>query len=219
MAEKTDSFTEKQKAFYSLGFQRADELTRILDNPDVEATLKGFKDGLEGKDPEISIDDMQKYLSKIQEGVQKKHQEEMAKLSDKNKEVAEEFLKENAKNDGIETTMSGLQYKVLEKSTKEDGKSPTDASTVKVHYKLELPVVFNGEKDKLVEDSSKAPEVPQFPLNGVVPGFREVLKLMKEGDKFEAFLPPSIAYGENGNQMIPPNQLLKFTLELVEVVS
>lgn len=121
----------------------------------------------------------------------------------------EAYLAENAKKAGVTTTASGLQYKVVESG---DGKSPTDTSTVVVHYAGRL---IDGTE---FDSSYKRGEPIDFPVNGVIPGWTEALLLMKEGDKWELTIPSDLGYGARGaGQDIPPYSTLVFDVELLEV--
>ncbi|WP_430816084.1 FKBP-type peptidyl-prolyl cis-trans isomerase [Carboxylicivirga sp. RSCT41] len=123
-------------------------------------------------------------------------------------QVGIDFLAENAKKEGVLTTESGLQYKVMEEGT---GASPAATDLVTVHYKGSL---INGE----VFDSSEGSEPISFPLNRVIPGWTEGLQLMKEGGKTIFYIPYELAYGERGaGQVIPPYSALIFEVELIKV--
>nr|WP_262694171.1 FKBP-type peptidyl-prolyl cis-trans isomerase [Kordiimonas aquimaris] len=122
-----------------------------------------------------------------------------------------DYLAENLKNDDIKVTDSGLQYRVIEEGT---GQSPTATSNVTVHYSGKLT---NGEE---FDSSYKRGETIQFPLNGVIKGWTEGVQLMKEGGKYEFFLPYDLGYGERGTPSgIPPYATLIFIVELVSVDS
>lgn len=130
----------------------------------------------------------------------------------RNKKESEAFLAENAKKEGVITTPSGLQYKVLSKGP-EGGKSPTADNVVKVDYK---GVLINGTEF----DSSYARGKPdEFKLGRVIAGWTEGVQLMHEGDKYRFFIPPALAYGEEGTPggPIAPNEALIFDVELIKV--
>jgi FKBP-type peptidyl-prolyl cis-trans isomerase FklB len=126
-----------------------------------------------------------------------------------NKKKGEDFLAENAKKPGVKTTASGLQYVVLKEGT---GKKPKLEDTVHCHYHGTLI-------DGTVFDSSVDRGTPiDFPLQGVIPGWTEVLQLMPEGSKWRVFIPSKLAYGQRGAPpKIGPNETLIFEIELLQV--
>lgn len=131
---------------------------------------------------------------------------------ERNAEASKKFLADNAKKPSVKTTASGLQYEILAEGPA-DGKSPSDANVVRVHYKGTL---IDGTEF----DSSYARGEPvEFPLAQVIPGWTEGVQLMSVGDKFKFFLPPDLAYGEMGtpNGPIGPNEALIFEVELLDV--
>ena len=122
--------------------------------------------------------------------------------------LGREFLEENAKNDSVVQTESGLQYMVLKEGT---GAKPGPTDNVTVHYTGRL-------LDGTVFDSSVDGEPATFPLNRVIPGWTEGLQLMSEGAKYRLFIPSELAYGENGaGDKILPNSTLIFDVELIKV--
>lgn len=121
----------------------------------------------------------------------------------------EKFLEENGKKEGVTTTASGLQYKVLTPGT---GKSPKATDTVLVHYRGTL---INGTE---FDSSYKRREPISFPLNRVIAGWTEGVQLMQEGAKFEFYIPARLAYGSRGaGRDIGPNEALIFEVELLQV--
>ena len=125
-------------------------------------------------------------------------------------EKGEAFLKENAKKEGVKTTASGLQYKVLKEG---EGKSPKATDTVQVNYRGTL---IDGKE---FDSSYKRGEPAEFPLNRVIPGWTEGVQLMKEGAKYQFTIPSKLAYGERGTPggPIPGNATLVFEIELLKV--
>lgn len=115
------------------------------------------------------------------------------------------FLADNAKQPGVITTASGLQYRVEQAG---QGATPKASDTVTVNYRGSL---VDGAEFDSGEDIS-------FPLNRVIPGWTEGLQLMKEGARYRFFIPADLAYGERGaGGLIPPNATLIFVVELVKV--
>ena len=125
------------------------------------------------------------------------------------REKGEAFLAENAKKEGVKTLPSGLQYKVI---TEGKGKQPTKNDTVVVHYKGTL---IDGRE---FDSSHKRGEPAEFGVTQVIKGWTEALQLMKEGAKWEVYLPWQLAYGANGaGGLIGPHETLVFEVELLKV--
>jgi len=124
-------------------------------------------------------------------------------------EKGQQFLKDNGKKEGVTTTASGLQYKVLREG---GGKQPKATDTVEVHYEGRL---IEGT----VFDSSYARrETIEFPLDGVIAGWTEGVALMKEGAKYQLYIPSELAYGSYGaGGDIGPDETLIFDVELIKV--
>ncbi len=124
-------------------------------------------------------------------------------------EKGKAFLKENAGKEGVKSTPSGLQYKVLTPGT---GRSPKATDTVEVHYRGTL---LNGKE---FDSSYKRRESIEFPLNQVIAGWTEGVQLMQEGAKYEFYIPSELAYGSRGaGGDIGPNETLIFEVELIKV--
>lgn len=130
-------------------------------------------------------------------------------IADKNKAEGEAFLAANKTKKGVITTASGLQYKILKEG---NGKSPEPGSSVTVFYKGSLV-------DGKVFDQTKKGNPATFGVSQVIKGWTEGLQLMKEGAKFEFYIPANLGYGVQGAQgsIIGPNATLIFEVELVKV--
>lgn len=125
-----------------------------------------------------------------------------------NEQANTAFLAANAKKPGVVTTVSGLQYRIVQNGF---GKRPTSFDTVTVNYKGQL---INGT----VFDSTEPGLPANFPVNRVIPGWTEALQLMREGDRWQLVIPANLAYGARGQgAVIPPNQTLVFDVELLKV--
>lgn len=118
-------------------------------------------------------------------------------------------LEAHGKEEGVHTTASGLQYKVIKEG---EGAQPAATDEVTVHYTGKL-------LDGTVFDSSvNRGEPATFPLNRVIPGWTEGVQLMKEGAKYEFMIPSDLAYGPQGiPNAIPPHSILIFEVELIKV--
>jgi len=129
-------------------------------------------------------------------------------MAQRNEAAAHRFLAANARRPGVKTTKSGLQYKVLNAGS---GASPQQTDQVTVNYRGTL-------LDGTVFDSSYARGRPEtFPVKGVIPGWQEALAMMKPGAKWQIFIPPELAYGANSPPPIPPNSVLTFDVELLNI--
>ena len=208
--------TQKQKVSYSIGMTIARNIKR--DGLDVNANLvaAGVRDVLSGKQPRLSQQEMQAALTKLQQQMQQQQAEqqkqqaaEQKKAAAANKKKGEQFLAKNKSKEGVKELESGLQYKVLEAG---DGKSPKASDVVKTHYKGTLI-------DGTVFDSSyQRGEPATFPVNRVIQGWTQALQEMKVGGKWKLFIPPELAYGQQGaGQAIGPNETLIFEVELLGI--
>lgn len=136
--------------------------------------------------------------------------ENLSRMNENNRKAGEKFLTENKAKDGVITTPSGLQYKILTKGT---GKIPKDTDEVVVKYEGRLV-------DGTVFDSSykRNPQTSTFRANQVIKGWTEALTMMPAGSKWELYIPYSLGYGERqAGNLIKPYSALIFTVELVKV--
>jgi FKBP-type peptidyl-prolyl cis-trans isomerase len=146
-------------------------------------------------------------MTAFQQNMQAKQMEKARVAGEKNKREGEAFLAENSKKPGVVTLPSGLQYKVI---TEGKGKLAKATSMVATNYTGRL--IDGSEFDSSLKHGKPA----QFRVNGVIKGWSEALQLMRVGSKWELYIPPSLAYGENGaGGVIPPNATLIFELELL----
>ena len=126
-----------------------------------------------------------------------------------NEQAGQEFLAKNATAEGVIVTATGLQYKVINSGS---GATPGPTDTVRTRY-------HGTFIDGRVFDSSVDRGAPlEFPVNGVISGWTEALQLMQEGDKWQLFVPPELAYGQRGVGPIPGNTTLIFEVELIKVL-
>lgn len=202
-ASKSDS------ASYAIGMNMAKNFKQqdVPINPEMLAA--GLRDGLAEK-ALLTDQQAQASLAALQQEMATKQQEKQKMEGATNLAKAEKFLAENKTKPGVMTTPSGLQYKVIKEGT---GKKPTAASTVKVHY---TGTTTDGKK---FDSSVDRGEPAEFGLNSVIAGWTEGLQLMTVGSKYMLYLPPSLAYGENGaGGSIGPNEALIFEVELLDIV-
>ncbi len=203
LAAKLDS--DEQRFSYIIGFQVAQQIKADGVDLDFEAFKAAFEDVKAGKQPRLSEGDMQATLQRMQE---KRMQEAQAKAAE-NTKSGEAFLAANAKKPGVKTTDSGLQYKVVKAGS---GKQPSGSDMVEVHYRGTL---IDGTE---FDSSYSRGEPTSFPVNGVIRGWTEALTMMKEGAKWELYIPSDLAYGPRGaGALIGPNATLVFEVELLKV--
>ncbi len=203
-SKKVKLDTDTKKASYAIGQQIGTNLKQQNIEFDADALAQSLKDASAGKS-DMTKEDMQAAMMKLQEMAMKKQTEE----AESNKKAGEEFLAKNKSAEGVKTTASGLQYITEKEGT---GASPKKDDMVKVHYKGTLR---NGEQ---FDSSYERGQPAEFPVGGVIPGWTEALQLMKVGGKAKLFIPPDLAYGPSGRPGIPPNSVLIFEVELLDIV-
>lgn len=199
-----------EKVSYGMGLVMGERMGNDLPDLQMDQFLQGIQHGHAGDEEQtrMSREEIQEALMAYQTQLQEQESAKTEELAQKNREAGEEFLAENAKRDGVETTDSGLQYEILEEG---NGEKPSAEDRVQVHYTGEL---ISGE----VFDSSRERGEPvTFGLNQVIPGWTEGLQLMSEGSRAKLYIPADLAYGPGGNQRIGPNETLVFDVELLEI--
>jgi len=196
----------KDKASYSIGLNFGFNFKRQNIDLNSEAFAAGFKDAMTGKKPLMSEEEVRETMMAFEKDMQQKQ----AETAQKNVAEAEKFLAANKAKEGVKATASGLQYKVLKEGS---GAQPKSSDTVTVNYRGTL---IDGTE---FDSSYKRGQPAVFPVGGVIKGWTEALQLMKVGSKFQLFIPANLAYGEQGRSGIPPNSLLIFEVELMDVKS
>jgi len=190
---------------YSLGYQMGQDFKRQGVTFDRPAVIRGLQDGQAGARPLMSQEEIDAVLSELKQRIvadlARKRTAESAAL----KQAGIDFLEANKGKPGVKTTASGLQYKVLQEGS---GKQPVLTDTVRVHYRG--TTVEGQEFDSTYKRSAPA----EFTVNRVIKGWGEGLQLMKEGAKYELYIPWELAYRKRGPLAF---QALIFEVELLEV--
>jgi FKBP-type peptidyl-prolyl cis-trans isomerase FklB len=194
---------ETARMNYALGYQIGRDLTGAEIRSD--ALLKGLNDGRTGATPALKPEEMEAAITSLQAQINENRAKEQAEAAKKASAEGSAFLAENAKKEGVVTTKSGLQYKVVKPGT---GRSPGPNDTVTVQYRGTL---VSGQQ---FDSSYDRGEPATFPVSGVIAGWTEALQLMKEGAEYQLFIPPSLAYGDRGPLA---GQVLIFTVELLKI--
>jgi FKBP-type peptidyl-prolyl cis-trans isomerase FklB len=199
---------QKDKASYSIGHDIGSTFKKQNVDVNSDALFAGLKDALSGKEA-MTKEDRDKALAEFQKEMIEKQAATTKAASEKNATEGEKFLAENKKKDGVKTTTSGLQYKVLKEGA---GDPPKATDSVVTNYKGTL---LDGTE---FDSSYKRNEPATFPVNRVIPGWTEALQLMKPGSKYQLFIPSKLAYGERGaGRDIGPNATLIFEVELLSI--
>ena len=206
--DKPDLTNPKQRSSYAIGLDIATNLKAREIDLDAKALAAGIADALADQ-PALKPEEVREVLLKLQQEMMTKGETKNKADSEKNQKAGDAFLAENGKKEGVKTTASGLQYKVLKSG---GGASPKKTDTVKVHYHGTL---IDG---KVFDSSVQRGEPVTFPVDGVIPGWVEALQLMKVGDKWQLFIPAKLAYGEViPDPVIGPNATLVFEVELLGI--
>ena len=187
-----------------------DMVKEFTDSPDsiiADLFYRGFTDALQKDTTVFTQTDADAFFGKKQRADKAAKEE---KLYGPNRDAGEAFLAENAKKEGVVTTRSGLQYKVLVKG---EGEVPQKTDKVQVHYEGRLidGTVFDASKkhgDKPLE----------FRADQVIKGWTEALTMMPVGSKWQLYIPYKLAYGNRNQGQIKPYSALVFDVELVGIV-
>jgi FKBP-type peptidyl-prolyl cis-trans isomerase FklB len=194
---------QKDKVSYSIGMNIGFNLSRqkVDVNPDILSA--GIKDAIAGK-PQLTQDQVKDVMAQFEKDMEQKQKQ----VGEKNKTDGAKFLEENKKKQGVKTTASGLQYKVMKDGT---GANPKPTDMVTVNYRGTL---IDGTE---FDSSYKRGQPATFPVNGVIKGWTEALQLMKVGSKYQVVVPSNLAYGERSvSAELGPNATLIFEVELLD---
>jgi FKBP-type peptidyl-prolyl cis-trans isomerase FklB len=195
---------QKDKVSYSIGMQIGFNLGRQKVDVNSDILAAGIKDAIAGK-PQLTPDQVKDIMAQFEKDMETKQKA----LGEKNKTEGTKYLEENKKKAGVKTTASGLQYKVVKDGT---GSQPKATDMVTVNYRGTL---IDGTE---FDSSYKRGQPATFPVNGVIKGWTEALQLMKQGSKYQLFIPSTLAYGERAmGPDIGPNSTLIFEVELQDV--
>jgi FKBP-type peptidyl-prolyl cis-trans isomerase len=204
-AEPSTAMDDTARMNYALGYQIGKDLAGTELRADT--LVKGLEDGRSGAQPQLSPADMEAALKSLETHVREKRAQVQAEAAKKAAAAGAAYLAENATRPGVQTTASGLQYKVL---TEGKGRKPLATDTVTVHYRGTL---VDGSEF----DSSYARGQPAtFPVSGVIAGWTEALQMMQEGAKWQLAIPSALAYGDRGPLA---GQVLLFDVELISAAA
>jgi FKBP-type peptidyl-prolyl cis-trans isomerase FklB len=215
-ADRQPLSTPAEELGYALGFRIGQRIIadhRAMGTPlDPAALARGLADAVRDTPPQLDEAGFRRVLSAFEKQMQEKDRElagRMAEAAKKNLAAGAAFLAGNAKQPGVITLPSGLQYTVLKEGA---GPKPTLDDVVEAHYR---GTHVDGTE---FDGTEPGGEPAAFPLRGVVPGWQEALPLMKVGSKWRVWLPPELGYGDAGSPpAIEPNEVLVFEIELLAI--
>ena len=202
-AQDSDLKTPKDRASYSLGVKLAELFRGGEELLNIDIVILALLDVYEGRELAMDSATLASTFASLQRELTKA-------AAEKAESAGREYLAANAGKEGVTVLPSGLQYKVLKQGT---GAKPKATDTVKTHYRGTLT-------DGTEFDSSYGRGQPaEFGVGQVIPGWTEALKLMREGAKWELYIPSKLAYGARGAPpLIKPHSALIFEIELLEII-
>jgi len=200
--------TDEKKLGYIIGMDIGKSLKEQGTPVDLDSLITAIRATYNGEALAMTPEEAGQVRKEYIEKRQAEQRAEAAAAGAANLAEGQKFLAENATKEGVQTTASGLQYKVEKMG---DGPKPVATDTVKVHYRGTL---LDGTE---FDSSYKRNEPISFGLNRVISGWTEGVQLMPVGSKFIFWIKPELAYGESGGGPIPPNSTLKFEVELLDI--
>jgi FKBP-type peptidyl-prolyl cis-trans isomerase FklB len=211
MAQGVELDTDKKRYSYAVGTKIASQLAQQFNNStsgiDMHALVEGISDIINNAGVKMSEQEATDAIA-VQQQDQMNHARMKSELTVMK---GNEYRAANLVLEGVVETESGLQYSIIE-SGDQSSEQPTSEDTVVVHYRGTL---IDGTE---FDSSYTRGEPTTFPLNGIIPGWIEVLQLMRPGDKWSVVIPPELAYGERGaGGQIGPQETLVFEIELLEI--
>ncbi|MGA9115174.1 MAG: FKBP-type peptidyl-prolyl cis-trans isomerase [Bacteroidota bacterium] len=201
--------TRSDSVSYAIGLNIGESLHRDSVQFQVLPLLQGLVDARGDTAKRLlSTAGVEATMMAYQQDMAARRMENMRRKAAENKKKGDEFLAENAKEAGVVKLPSGLQYRVLREGT---GPVPTRGQFVTAHYRGTL---INGQE---FDNSYQRGEPATFRVDGVIAGWTEALQLMKVGSKWTLYIPPALAYGDQGSGPIGPGEALIFEVELIGV--
>jgi FKBP-type peptidyl-prolyl cis-trans isomerase FklB len=196
------------RASYSLGYQMGGDLRRDGTEIDADALLQGLRDAQGGTDPSIPPEQMNAILLELKQRIEALEQGQRPQTAEKRRDEGRQFLATNAKKEGVVALASGLQYRVLGEGT---GSRPGPSDKVAVHYRSTL---IDGTEFHNSYQREDEPET--LHVSGVIRGLSEALQLMREGARWQVFIPADLAYGRRGPLA---DRTVIYEIELISIVA
>jgi FKBP-type peptidyl-prolyl cis-trans isomerase FklB len=201
--------TQQDKVSYSIGVEAGRNYKRMGVEVDTDLLVKGLRDALSAEKLLMTDEEIRATMTAYQAELRQKQAQTTRLAAENNKKAGEAFLAANKTKEGVVTLPSGLQYKILKAG---NGKTPTETDTVECNYRGTL---IDGTE---FDSSYRRGQPAAFKVTGVIPGWKEALKLMPVGSKWQLVIPHQLAYGERGvGRDIGPNATLIFEVELLTI--
>lgn len=200
---------EKDRVNYAVGVNIVNTVKQQGVDVDPEMVIRGIRDGFSGGALLLPDEELHKALNQFLVQVRQKRAQITARTAAGNKQAGAEFLAANAKKEGIVVLPSGLQYRAIRTGT---GKKPLDGDTIECRYRGQL---LDGRE---FDSSARTGGPASMKVASLMPGWREAIRLMPTGSRWQLFVPSGLAYGERGSGMlIGPNATLVLDVELIAV--
>lgn len=202
IVEEANRGNERADMSYAFGMIVASDLVNSGLEFNYDAFVRGFREAMEKKETRYTMDEA---MNKVQAA----YTAAQTEIGERNLSEGTAFLAVNGKRPGVITTSSGLQYESVSEGS---GEIPGPADLVLVHYR---GMTIDGNVFDSTYESGEPMEVP---LDRVIPGWSEGLRMMREGGRSKLYIHPELAYGERGGGAIAPNSVLVFEVELLSII-
>lgn len=207
-AESATLNTDKDKLSYGIGVSIARNFKKQESDIDVDLLVKGLRDALAGDKLQLPEKDLRKVMNAYQTEIRQKATLTRRVAIEDNKKKGEAFLAANKVKDGVVALPSGVQYKILQAG---QGRKPIDSDLILCNYRGNL---LDGTEFDATEEGKPV----SLKLSALIAGWKETMKLMPVGSKWQIFIPAQLAYGERGvGSDIGPNETLIFEVELLGI--
>ncbi|MCW8870199.1 MAG: FKBP-type peptidyl-prolyl cis-trans isomerase [Proteobacteria bacterium] len=218
LPKSSDIAFDKNMASYAVGYRMGLQMAGRKASDfelNIDQAVAGLQDAAAEKDPSFDREQMAQEFAKYQRKLQLFQAEQYKTIADENKKRSDDFLAQNRKKTGIKELASGIQYRVIEEG---NGKNASLDDTVVVHYSGKLIGNDNFDNYQEFDSTYDRGEPLEMDMSKVgMKGWQEIIPMMQKGDKWQVFLPPEMAYGQQGQGPIGPNEVLVFDVHLVDI--
>ena len=210
-AAATPAAPDKQTLSYAIGYDMARDLAERKVDIDVNTLVRAIQDGYAKREPTMPREKLGAALDSFTRRMAEQAKAEFERVRNANRQASTTFLNANKAKPGVQVLPTGVQYRVIENGS---GAKPTGASTVQLHLRGSLT---NGQTFTDTYQSQNAQPV-QLKLEQVpVKGLRDALLMMPTGSRWEIYLPPEQAYGNDPRSPLGPGQAVVFDVKLVSI--